>query len=202
MRSFTSLLAFAASVGLFSCGPKSEPDPPSAPGQAGTGGAATMAHPGTDAGPPTPPANACVTFTFTTLNNNGLYAPRNVSAVWVMDANAKFVRTLEENGYIRESHLGHWEAASGGNTVDAITGATNSGPRTHTVNWDCTGLDHQPVPDGSYTMDAEFTTSNTGGFFGAPAPLLQVPFTLGSGAGTITVPDQQYFVGISLTHDR
>ena len=187
---------------LVACGPKLESDPPSAPIPAnGSGGSTTAPPPGSGGAAP-PPLTGCVTFTFTTVDNNGRYSPRNVSAVWVVDGAGKFIRTLEENGYIRESHLGHWESVSGGSTVDAITGATNTGPRAHDVAWDCTGLDHQPVPDGSYKMDAEFTTSNTGGFFGGQAPLLDVPFDLGSGAGTVDVPDQQYFVGISLTHER
>jgi hypothetical protein len=119
-----------------------------------------------------------------------------------MDGSGSFLRTLEENGYIRQSHLAQWQTDALGNKVDAITGATNPAPRDHTAVWDCTGADHQPVPDGSYVLKAEFTTSNTGGFFGGPAPLLEVPFDLGGGPGVINVPDAQFFVGIALTHER
>jgi hypothetical protein len=184
---------------LYACGPKEEDPPlPYKPFQAGTGGA--IASNPSDSG--APPSDACVTFSFTTLDNHGRYSPRNVSAVWVMTASGTFVRTLEENGYIRQSHLNRWIAETGGNRVDAITGATNPAPGEHTSLWDCTGLDQQPVPDGSYLMHAEFTTSNTGGLFGGQAPFLEVPFDLGGGPGTINPPDEQYFVGITLTHQR
>jgi hypothetical protein len=119
-----------------------------------------------------------------------------------MDGNGAFVRTLEENGFIRQTHLVQWETDTLGNKVDAVTGATNAAPREHTVVWDCTGADHQPVPDGSYVIKAEFTTANTGGFFGGPAPLLEVPFDLGAGPGVVNVPDAELFVGITLTHER
>lgn len=139
-------------------------------------------------------------LTFTTVNYGGRYAPRNVSAVWVTDPQGAFVRTLEENGRIREQHLGAWEAASGGNTVDAVTGATNAGPREHQASWDCTDTSKADVPPGKYTVSAEFTSDNTGGVFGPPAPLLQVQFDVGSGPQTLSVPDNGYFTGVSLTY--
>lgn len=194
-------MRFAVLVPLLSvlstaCGHKDvQAAPPYKPWQPpGTGGATNAVTDGA--------AGACVTFTFTTLDNHGRYSPRNVSAVWIMDAGGAFVRTLEENGFIRQSHLVQWQADTSGNKVDAISGATNPAPREHTALWDCAGLDQQPVPDGGYVAKAEFTTSNTGGFLGGPAPLLEVPFDLGNGPGTIDVPDAEFFVGITLTHER
>lgn len=197
-----AVLVPLVSVLTVACGTKVEPAQApykawQAPGTGGATNAGTDGAAGTVMG-----TGACVTFTFTTLDNHGRYSPRNVSAAWIMDASGAFVRTLEENGFIRQSHLGQWQTDTGGNRVDAITGATNSMPREHTALWDCTGLDGQPVPDGSYVAKAEFTSSNTGGLFGGAAPLLEVPFDLGGGPGTIDVPDATFFVGITLTHER
>ena len=58
------------------------------------------------------------------------------------------MKTLEENGYIREGHLSVWEQAASGNTVDAVTGATNVGPRTHEASWDCTDFNHAAAQPG------------------------------------------------------
>lgn len=138
---------------------------------------------------------ACVLFTFTTLDNGGRYSPNNVSAVWVTNPAGAFVRTLEENGYIRERHLTAWELASGGNTVDAVTGATNRAPRTHEAAWDCADPSQAPVPPGAYTLNAEFATDNGG--FSRP-PFLQVGVPIGQGPQAIHPPDEQYFVDISV----
>ena len=145
------------------------------------------------------PVGACtLTFSFTTVDNQGRYSPRNVSAVWVTDPQGAFVKTLEENGYIRQGHLTTWIQASNGSEVDAVTGATNYGPRTHDATWNCTDLKGAAVPPGAYTMNAEFATDNAG-FFGKPAPVLAVPFSVGNGGQTVAAPDAQYFTGIALT---
>jgi hypothetical protein len=164
-------------------------------GGSGNGGGTSTKDAGT--GPPPP----CKTvFTFTTLDNHGRYSPRNVSAVWITDPNGAFVRTLEENGRIRQSHLVQWEQASGGSIVDAVSGATNVAPRAHEAKWDCTDLSHAPVGPGTYTVNAEFATDN-GGFFGVPAPFFSMPFDVGGGAGVTTAPDAEFFVGIQLSYE-
>ena len=145
-------------------------------------------------------AECALTFTFTTIDNGGRYSPSNVSAVWVTDAQNAFVKTLEENGYIRQVHLTAWEQAANGNTVDAVTGATNRSPRAHSATWDCSDVHHAPVPPGTYTINAEFATDNGSGFFGGVAPpLLQVPFQVGAGPQSVAPPDAQFFTGIGLT---
>jgi hypothetical protein len=162
----------------------------------GAGGGSTISAGG---GSSMPPVGACtLAFSFTTVDNQGRYSPRNVSAVWVTDAQGAFVKTLEEDGHIRQGHLTTWIQASNGSVVDAITGATNSGPRAHDVAWDCTDLTPAAVPSGTYTMNAEFATDN-GGFLGKPAPALQVPFEVGSGGQVVTPPDAPYFTGVRLT---
>jgi hypothetical protein len=141
---------------------------------------------------------ACaISYTFTTIDNHGRYSPSNVSAVWITDPNGAFVRTLEENGYIRQTHLVQWEQASHGSTVDAVTGATNRAPRAHQGTWDCTDENGAVVSNGTYTFNTEFATDN-GGFFGAAAPYVSLPFDVGS-SGTTNAPDAQYFTGITIT---
>jgi hypothetical protein len=120
-----------------------------------------------------------------------------VSAVWVTSAAGVFVRTLEENGNIRQAHLTAWEQASRGSRVDAVTGATNRGFRAHEASWDCTDLGHQAVPADTYTLNAEFATDN-GGPFGTQPPLLQVEVPIGGGSQTLTPPDAQYFTGVQV----
>lgn len=140
-----------------------------------------------------------MTFGFTTVDNSGRYSPRNVSAVWVTDAQNVFVKTLEENGYVRQSHLASWERSAAGNTVDAVTGATNSGPRAHEATWGCSDVHGAPVPPGAYNVSAEFATDN-GGIFGAAPALLQVPFEVGGGPQTVAPADVPYFTGITLDY--
>jgi hypothetical protein len=167
-------------------------------GQSASGGVAAASG-GAGQGGTTTQGGCSVALSFTTVDNNGQYSPNNVSAVWVTSPSGAFVRTLEENGFIRQFHLTAWEQASGGNTVDAVTGATNRAPRAHQSTWDCTDLNGAPVPAGTYTLNAEFATDN-GGFFsrGGP-PLLQVPVPVGQGPQSIHPADAQYFTGIAVT---
>lgn len=200
LRSFPTGFALVACASLCACGAKESPVTTAQPGAVGGSTGAGGANAGTGGAPTGPTGSCAVTFSFTTVDNNGRYSPRNVSAVWVTDSQGAFVKTLEENGYIRQSHLVAWETQTKGNTVDAVTGATNAGPRAHNASWNCTDVGGNDVPSGSYVMHAEFTTTNTGGFFGGPAPLLDVPFDVGGGPYTLNPPDQPLFVGIELTY--
>ncbi|HEX7669366.1 MAG TPA: DUF2271 domain-containing protein [Polyangiaceae bacterium] len=163
-------------------------------GDVGAGGFVAGGQGGGAAG--SGPANACqLTFVFTTVDNHGNYSPNNVSAVWVTNSQSQFVRTLEENGRRRQSHLTQWEASSRGVTVDAVTGATNTAPRVHTASWDCNDKTHGGVPPGTYTVHAEFATGNSG-----TPPSIAMPFQVGSGPETLQLPDAKYFTSISLNH--
>jgi hypothetical protein len=197
--------AFLLSASLLACSSSTEPGGAGgygASGSASTGGSSGAGASESAGGSTAAPSGACsMLLTFTTVNYGGRYAPANVSAVWVTDPQAAFVRTLEENGRIRQSHLGAWEKASGGSIVDAVSGATNRAPREHQVSWDCTDTSQAAVPPGAYTVSAEFTSDNTGGFFGGAAPLLQVQVDIGGGPQTLSPPDNQNFTGISLSYE-
>jgi hypothetical protein len=158
----------------------------------GSSGGSTNGTGGTES------AGTCaLVFTFTTVDNMGAFSPRNVSAVWVTDSHGAFVRTLEENGYVRQFHLTAWEQSSNGSTVDAVTGATNQGPRTHDASWNCLDASGGSVLAGTYTLNAEFATDN-GGFFGPSPPLLQAQVPVGSGPRAVQVPDAMYFKSIQI----
>lgn len=92
----------------------------------------------------------------------GNYAPRNVVAIWISNANGDFVKTLLAYANKRKTHLNNWEnsttkAGSSFNTVDAITGATQYGHATRTCKWDGKNYLNSSVLDGTYYVNMEFT---------------------------------------------
>lgn len=137
------------------------------------------------------------TFDVTTQDDRGNYAPRNVEAAWIMGPNNQFVRTLELHGSFREIHLVKWEAASSGNTVDAVTSATlYSQPQSHHDTWDCTDVNGNPVPNGTYNVYVEFTEDDTAYGFGS-SQVTHVSFQVGN-PQNISPPNQQYFTSMHL----
>jgi hypothetical protein len=147
--------------------------------------------------PPPPPAGnsgpCTFSFTVTTVTARGTYAPRNVGAIWIGDAQGKFVKTLQEWGNIRISNATAWETASGGNKVDAVSGATRSGHGPLTGTWDCTDTSKNPVANGTYKVNVTFAESDSFPFFG-PAPIqASGDFVKGSGPVETDVPDTANF---------
>jgi len=139
-----------------------------------------------------PPRTCTLIFQVTTVTFNGSYAPRNVGAIWVSDGSGRFVKSLTVWAQKRIRHLTTWQAAAMGNTVDAVTSATAGSHGTRTGKWNCTGLDHQPVPDGPYRINVEFTERNSTGRVMTP-----LDFTKG-GAVNLMPPDQTNFRAIRL----
>jgi hypothetical protein len=128
-------------------------------------------------------------FDVTTVTANGNYAPKNVGAIWVSDANGKFVKTLRVWANARRRHLNRWIAASGQNTTDAITSATQSNHGLRSASWDCSDVNHKPVPAGGYQINVEFTERNGAG------PTESIAFRRGAEAQSVTAPDQGNFKG-------
>jgi len=100
-----------------------------------------------------------------TSSTGGTYAPRNILAIWVEDSSGKFVKTLLAYADKRKTHLNTWEAsttAAGSvyNSVDAITGATQSSHATRTCSWNGTDYNKTLVPDGDYKLRMELTDKN------------------------------------------
>jgi len=134
-----------------------------------------------------------VTFTVTTLNAGGTYAPRHVLAIWV-EKNGVFVKSRKVMANQRKQYLYKWMASSNNNVTDAITGATLTQPQTHTVQWNCTDLSGNVVPDGEYTILIEFTDKH------AQGPFYAVNFQKGTEPVNITPPNQQYIINMQLTY--
>ena len=106
-----------------------------------------------------------VTYTVTTLNYSASHAPNNVTAVWVVDSNGKFVKTLCRHAATRIAYLYKWIADRGTYTgVDGVTSATlTTQPQTHPVTWDCRNTNGVLMADGVYTFRVEYTSANAQG---------------------------------------
>lgn len=179
----------AAATGLFGCAPAAGGDPEywapvpggggggqggGTPAETGGGGTSTESTigagagtTGTTTGTSTPVAEPKLTITFTTVSFGGEYAPKNVGAVWITDANDGFVKTVEAWGKKRIKYVEKWKAVAAGNTVDAVTGATRSSHGTHALEWDMTDVSGNLVPDGAYRVYREFTEQNGAGYWTA-----------------------------------
>jgi hypothetical protein len=140
-----------------------------------------------------PSATCTLSFQVTTVTFGGSYSPRNVGAIWISDANARFIKSLTVWGRRRLPHLETWEGVSGGSTVDAVTSATAGSHGPHMATWNCTGLDEKPVPNGTYHVNAEFTERNSEGKVMTP-----LTFTKSSAPVSVMPPDQANFKSIRL----
>lgn len=204
----------AASAGLVAaalaaCAPASGGDPEfwvTAPGHgghdsssaaSGGGGASPGSSTGTGAGPTTAPPAAVprLGITFTTASFDGKYAPKNVGAVWIANADDAFVKTIETWGKKRIKYVTKWKNASASNTVDAVTSATRSAHGTHELEWDMTDVAGQVVPDGLYRVYLELTEENGAG------PWTSIEIEKSTTPLQVTPPDTANYTGQHLTFD-
>lgn len=135
-----------------------------------------------------------LTVDFTTVTFDGEYAPRNVGAVWITDEQGVFVKTLEKWAVKRSKYLVKWKAASGGSTVDAVTGATRAQHGAHSLEWDATDADGKLVPDGVYRIYLEFTEKNGAG------PWTAIEVVKGSSPADVAPADLANFIGQHVTY--
>lgn len=152
----------------------------------------TPADAGTSEPPPSSTAPSKLSFSVTTVSPNGRYSPRNIYAIWVVDAQDKFVKTLAKFARTRQVYLTGWNRAAGGNVVDAVTGATMSNHGTRSVTWDLTNASKQPVPDGDYKIVLELTDKDGTG------PTTSVSFTKGPSGVRLNPPNASSFTQMSL----
>ncbi len=117
----------------------------------------------------------------------GRYKPRNVGAIWIETAQGAFVKTVEKWGKTRARYLTKWNAASGGNIVDAVTGATLSQHATHDRTWNLTDKNMCKVPAGDYRIVMEHTDFNGTG------ASIQIPFTKAAAPVTAMPTETVYF---------
>lgn len=158
----------------------------------GHGTAAGDEAAGTDAtsspSPSVAPSGACARVEVTTVSYRGEYAPENVGAIWIATASGAFVRTLDVWGNKRLEHAVAWRAASNGDDVDAITGATRKSAGAHIAAWDCRDAQGAAVAPGSYVVHLEFTEENSSDER-PPGPHRLLPFELAASVSAASVPD-------------
>ncbi len=156
------------------------PDPVTTRLDAGAGDAAAVAA-------------ACqMTFTVTTVSYGGDYAPGNIGAIWIADTNKKFVKTLKLWAAQRVYYLTTWVPTTKSNKVDAVTSATQYSHTARKATWDCSGVDRQPVPPGTYRVYAEYTESRGMG------KIAFWDFAVGAGPVSLMPPDTTSFKKASL----
>lgn len=124
------------------------------------GGADGGADPGGDDGaPPVEGDPETMTITFTSSPNGGAYAPTNIVATWIEDAQGNHVKTIDRQAGVRVQHLVAWNQKAGANQ-DAVSGATRANHNTPvTAIWDVAAA---ALPDGIYTIRIESADDNSG----------------------------------------
>lgn len=158
------------------------------------GDAGASGGPASDAGegPSAGPAPTKLTFKVTTTTMRGRYSPKHVLAIWVTDAQGKFVKTLAKHAFIRGRYLTGWNSAASGNVVDAVTSATLNSHGTRTLTWNLTDVMKKPVPDGDYKIVMELTENDRTGVTAT------VPFTKGPTKAMVMPPDAPSFTAMSV----
>jgi len=122
-----------------------------------------------------------------TTQFGGRYRPKNVGAIWIETAAGAFVKTVERWGKTRARYLNRWNAASGGNVVDAVTSATLANHITHDRTWNLTDKTMCEVPSGNYRIVMEHTDYDGAG------TTLEVPFTKGQVPVTLMPAETTFF---------
>lgn len=177
-----------------------------AAGTAGSAGAA--AGSGAPAAPPatTGPSIGMLSIAFTSVDQDGRYAPRNVGAVWIETSSGMFVRTLERWAGIRANHLSRWAEASGGwggffgggNTadmMDAMSRATLRTHQAHQLTWNMQDATGAVVADGAYRVVIEVADDEV--VAGASG---EVEFMKGPVPQTIMVADKPPWSSLVVTY--
>ncbi len=158
----------------------------------GTGG---MAAGGTGGAMTTPDPTMKATLDFSTLNQGGRYAPRNIGAVWVANSAGGYVKTMEVWARTRARYLSKWLTANpASDRVDAVSQATLPAPTSHHSTWSMKDSTGAVAPDGEYTIYIESTDHDGAG------PWTSFKFTKGPKPQTVMPPDTSAFVGIKLVY--
>jgi hypothetical protein len=175
-------------------------------GKAGGGGnGGSSVPPPIDAGVPppigTPLGATChLDVSVTTHSGGGNHAPKNVDAIWIDDANGKFVKSLYVMARNEIQHLNAWNTATTAagvsrNRVDAVTGASLSGYGKTMASWNCTDVNQKVVALGGYRVCFDLNDGN-----GSDKSTCD-SLTLGKTATTVTPPDAlPCFTGRILTY--
>ncbi len=145
------------------------------------------------------PTKGKLTITATTKQSSSPEkAPKNIVAIWIEDANGKFVKTLLGSTSGERQYLVTWKAATilGGsqyNTVDAVTSATYSSHAARTGTWNGTNTAKSLVDDGTYKVRFEVTDHNSLGYVGT------YTFTKGAAPVSLSPANAGLLTGISVS---
>lgn len=144
--------------------------------------------------PPTIPAASTtgLNVSVVTSSAGGTYAPRHVLAIWIENSAGTFVKTLVAYVKDRDYDLTAWKTSSTGNTVDALTGATQTSDGTISGTWNGTDVSGKVVADGTYRVCMELTDKGSTGNFSF------FTFAKGLVALTITPPNAPSFSSINI----
>lgn len=113
----------------------------------------------------------------------GRYAPKNIGAIWIETASGQYVKTVKRWASRRLRYLTRYNAASGGDVTDAITGATLTTHITHDVTWNLTDRARCEIPAGDYKVVMELTDRDSTGVSA------EFPFTKAT-TGQVWMPTQ------------
>ncbi len=133
-------------------------------------------------------------FSVTTVDNGAGFTPKHVLAIWIEDESGNFVKTLELMANKRIQYLYTWNTSSGGNTTDAVTGATLADHRTEETSWDCTDTSGNISPDGNYNVIIEYTSEH------AQGPLATFSFNKSGDVISLQPTNETYFTSISVDY--
>jgi hypothetical protein len=146
-----------------------------------------------------PASRGDVTLSFKTKVPGGKWKPANVGAVWIADAQLRFVKKLEVWAAERSSSLAYFQTGtcSGSSEVDVISGPTlETHDKLHTAVWkDGKDFRGQPVPDGEYVVRIE--VSDVERVFGL---LTTVKFTKGPMPVNMTIADDAAVTNLQFTY--
>lgn len=113
-----------------------------------------------------------LTVVYRTHSQGGGFAPRNIGAAWIERGDGTWIKTLQVWAAIRARYLSRFNAASGGNRLDAISSATLASHVRHENHWDLRDVQGNRVAPGAYRVVIELTDGNRAG------ASIELPFTL------------------------
>lgn len=140
-----------------------------------------------------------LTVTATTSKTSSpSYAPSNIIAIYILDSQGKFVKTLLAYASERKQYLVNWKsvtaiAGAAYNTVDAITGATQNSHTSRSCTWNGKNRSGVTVDDGTYTVRMELTDND-----GKAQNLASFTFTKGTTPVTLTPSTTSGFSNITI----
>lgn len=137
-----------------------------------------------------------VEFTYSASSEGRVHNP--YVAVWVEDADGNLVSTVgvwyEQSGQGSRwlSDLRQWSAASGGDVVASVTGATRT-PGSYALVWDGTDDTGAPVAHGEYVLFVESAREH------GPYQITSAAITVSDDGFEVELPDDGELVDLTAT---